>query len=300
MQETTYFELTRDFEESCTQRNGNVGAMYPTDVPLVADYPYYVVDAPWVDPHEREAARVFGDWLDTALREQCDLVKSQGYHKDQSCYPEGSQPLSWEPKQWLPEPDALREVQLAWDEIRRAANVLIVVERTDAQMSAYQLDAELQVLANDDEDDFAACPGRQDRVALFQFGDDAPVPQNLDAYVADDFRHKVGQLDYGHPRGGLDVALTDAVNLLEKQSDGPINTIVVLAWGDGDLDRLETLTDHLRGDGAHPQIVAALFGEETELDPIKGVVRASFGRYEFFDPEVIDVGAVADFVCGFF
>jgi Ca-activated chloride channel family protein len=303
MQETTYFELLRNFKskKSCTPPR--VGAMYPEDVDLVADYPYYVLDAPWVSPAERDAARSFGDWLDTTLRERCDRVRHYGFHKGQRCTPDDSRPLPRVPNEGLlPQPRVLQEVQRTWDEIRRPANVLVVVERTDDNFNAFQLDTLREILANDDHRDFAACPRPQDQIGIIAFGNDE-TPTAVDGptrYDANNFRHTVLQLKQGTAYGKFDDALVTAVRHSARQGNTAINTIIVLAWGTGDPDDAITEIERsIQKDPSPPQIVAALFGEKNELKPIIGLIRASHGRYELVDPNNIDSAAVTEFLCKF-
>jgi hypothetical protein len=202
----------------------------------------------------------------------------------------------------LPDPRVLQVLQRTWDEIRHPANVLVVVERTDDNFNAFQLDTIREILANDEKRDFAACPRPQDHVGIVAFGIDEtpPAVQGLTPYAADNFRLRVRQLRQGTAYGKLDDALRTAVTQLDMPGNSSINTIVVLAWGTGDPDDAITeLKRTIQHKSSPPQIVAALFGEKNELKPMISLVRASHGRYELVDPNNIDVAAVTEFLCKF-
>ena len=74
---------------------------------------------------------------------------------------------------------------------------------------------------------------------------------------------------------------------------------LLLAWGAGDSGTFDEPEGAIRRDPSPPQIVAVLFGDKNDLHPIERVVKASYGRYELVNPNKIDVGKVADFLCKF-
>ncbi len=83
IQETTLL----GFNEDCGQQ---LDAIYRKDVHLVADYPFVVLNVPWVSSSgvQQEHRRLSGEWLDDRLSSDCKLVIDAKFRKG-TCRPPG-------------------------------------------------------------------------------------------------------------------------------------------------------------------------------------------------------------------
>jgi Ca-activated chloride channel family protein len=301
MQETTLI----GFNQSCRTQ---LRAVYVTDFPFVADYPLVTLTGPWVDDAEAEAARVFGGWLDKRLAED-PKVGASGFRRGKTVPDEGSgadpaQPTEEPPS--LPNVGLLRQVQRAWSELRRPANVMLVAD--ESQHMAVQGKEELlkEALFR-----FLACPGSGeeagDRVGMITSGGEGPdlVRARVPLEDFDTSRVPLGQeIESLAARGGS--ALWDAVDRAietpELADRSPIDTIVVLAEGsdDGSSVNPDALEAKLRDSvarGRPIQVLVVPYGSNPRAQALlkEHLVTPSLGRY--YKGEVTDLADVKKFIC---
>jgi Ca-activated chloride channel family protein len=301
MQETTYLELQHN--PDCP---GQFMAIYPDDVPLAADYPYMVLDASWVDSKEREAADVFGRWLENRLSTGgCQDVRREGFRKG-GCVPSGVKYPLPEPLA-APQPNVLRSVQRLGGELRRSANVMVVLDGSSAMLANGRFDRAQQALTSGEgsQSGFVDCPRPHDRVGLRVFGHqretNTDVPVSLELYLDPHKKSLTQTIDRLIPENGdakLLEAVYQAVTSPQLQSPETINTVVVLSFG---VDRgsdvsVEQLVAEFRRNQRPVQIIAVSYGDGDE-SKLKAVVGASFGRY--YEGDRTDVASVSQFLCRF-
>jgi Ca-activated chloride channel homolog len=280
MQETTFLEFNR----TCQTQ---LKAIYPTDIPLVADYPYIVLRAPWVRREQRQGATVFGQWLDRQLSRSCDAVAANGFRREGCDVPaelDPSQPRAAPPPP--PDPHALSEAQRAWAELRRPANVMLVVDETLAMASSGKLESAREALRG-----FVDCPQSQDSVGMIVFGRevkrpvDEPVP--LGHYSDPNQRQRLKQaierLVTGFGRPSLYDAISRAFNTPEILNRKTINTIIVLTVGidAGGGTLAPELVERIRqlsGRNVRVQILLVPYSDPAALEPLTDLVEKSLGR----------------------
>lgn len=138
-----------------------LAAIYPSEGTLVADHPYVVLRAPWVDETKRRAAALFLEYLQGPERQQ--RFRAEGYRDHEG---RGGPDLA---QQWgvlpagpatvLPAPsaDALAEVEASWKDVRKRARVLMVLD-VSGSMAGQKMDlmkrgaaAGLDLFVDDDE-----------------------------------------------------------------------------------------------------------------------------------------------------
>jgi Ca-activated chloride channel family protein len=143
------------------QRQVPLAAIYPSEGTLVADHPYVVLRAPWVDETKRRAAALFLEYLQAPERQQ--RFRAEGYRDHEG---RGGPDLA---QQWgvlpagpatvLPAPsaDALAEVEASWRDVRKRARVLMVLD-VSGSMAGQKMDlmkrgaaAGLDLFLDDDE-----------------------------------------------------------------------------------------------------------------------------------------------------
>lgn len=107
--------------------------IYPDTDPVVADYPYTVLSAPWVTPAVADAAAAFLDYLqqDTSRAKLAagGLRDPRGAVQDTSVLPAG---LGFTSKPTVPRtapgPSVLSQLMAQWAALQRHANVLVAVD----------------------------------------------------------------------------------------------------------------------------------------------------------------------------
>jgi Ca-activated chloride channel family protein len=304
MQETTLI----GFNQSCQTQ---LRAVYVTDFPFAADYPFIVLTGPWVSADETEAAKVFGAWLDTHL-EGNSSVRVNGFRRGTHIVPgeaSGADPKQpGAPRPPLPNAGVLRQMQRTWSELRRPANVVLVAD--ESQQMAVQGKEELM---KDALLEFLACPGSGeeagDRVGMITFGGEGTGSVRTPVPLADfdSTRVPLGAAISAlaaRGRAALWDAVDEAFRTAEFSDPGPINTIIVLADGSDDGSAISPgqLETNLRDSIArrHPiQVLVVQYSSAARTRTLlqEHLVTPSLGRY--YDGDVADVAEVKQFICAF-
>ena len=101
--------------------------------PIVADFPYAVLNAPWVDPVRRETARQFLRYLDGSVG--ADAFAAEGFRDAQQSIRDSSKlssDLGFKPDvvqgRPLPSPAALSQLITDWTSLQRQSNILAVLD----------------------------------------------------------------------------------------------------------------------------------------------------------------------------
>ena len=303
IQETTLLR----FNDECSEQ---LHAIYPQDVRLVADYPFVVLDANWVSPREQQAAEEFGRWLDKRLSgDGCKDVSDAKFRRA-GC-PLVGLPRFDGPPDEAPTGDVLAGVQQAWDELRRAANVIVVVDESQDMAPGDRLPLVRESLLDGaGARPFVDCPGPRETVGLVVFGGDGDEPaEALTAGGYDPAHKRALETEIESLAPGLGRAvLRDAVEQARQKLRGldpetrAISTIVLLTYG---VDGGSTITQRALNDALRTskvQIIAVPYNSEKKsLDPMIQFVDKSLGRvHAFEDEEWTDVADVSKFVCQFF
>jgi Ca-activated chloride channel homolog len=304
MQETTLI----GFHKRCQTQL--IQAVYVTDFPFVADYPYVVLTGPWVSEEEREAAEVFGAWLDGRLAADSNLGES-GFRRG-NAVPEAAsgadptQPTAPPPP--LPDAQLLRAMQDGWAELRRPANVMLVVDESQQMAVGGKEELARRALLRSLD-----CPGTDpeadDRVGMITFGGGGINSVHTNAPMAD-FDRSREQIEQGVAalvaRGGA--ALWDAVGRALRapglDDPAPVRTIILLANGEDDssLVNPRELEAELRASvarGRPVQVLLVPYGQNVRSLALlrERLVTPSLGR-EFKD-DVSDTAEVKQFICAF-
>ena len=136
MQETTFLKCKNEYPEL------GLKEVFP-DQTFIADYPAFILNADWVTPDHAEAAEVFLEWLRGEL--DVTAVKAQGLRFGDPWDPGGtahdpaptgadlSQP--WESID-VPTGETLAAVLDAWPDVRKPAEVLILLEKGDMHVGS--------------------------------------------------------------------------------------------------------------------------------------------------------------------
>jgi Ca-activated chloride channel family protein len=281
--------------------------VFPQEGTLVADHPYVVLDAPWVDDQEQRAATKFLDHL------RSDAIQ-------QEFMANGFRGARGETGPIISEPDRVRggtllsldtatikKVQASWKDYRKRARVLFVVDVSGSmgdkvgsasasklELAKRALTSALGEFAADDEVGLWALAGteRREVLAIGQFRDQAA--------------HLRSEIDRFTPAGsgkGLYTTVAGAVTAVRQRFDRErINAVIILTDGRNDDPQnsdLIGLVRTLRPEDQRVRVFTIAFGAGADLDALGQIALASRGaRYEAADSSVIG-RAVIDAVSNF-
>ncbi|MDY7101088.1 MAG: substrate-binding and VWA domain-containing protein [Actinomycetota bacterium] len=293
-------------------------AIYPEEGTVFSDNPLFVLDAEWVDTEQRAGAEAFADFV--LLPENQELVLDAGFRPGNPSVPV-TDPITAdngvdpdEPRTLLeiPEPPVVVALLDQWDEVRKEARVLIVLDVSGSMGDPAEaggvdtkLDLARAALARA-LDQFK----ESDLVGLRVFSTDLdadgatfldPVPIGPIGAQRDDL---VGALDALFPFSLTplyDVARTSFDEMVASYDPERINAVVLLSDGrNEDIDPaddaeqldelLATLTRTTQGEGATPvRVFPIAYGADADLNVLREVAEAANAAvYDASDPRSID------------
>jgi len=289
-----------------------LAAIYPTEGTLLSDHPYVVLTAPWVDDAKRRAAADFLAYLQGG---KAQAKFQQFAFRDYKNNPgplvtEANGLLRREPATLLspPAPAVLDKLLQSWSELRKRANVLLVIDTSGSMAEQVpgtgtsKLELAKRAAVNS-LSEFA----NDDRVGLWMFS------RQLDGDT--DYRELVpiGRMDEqlgggrrravlterirGLPPGGgtglYDTSLAAYQFVREHQGPGNINAVVLLTDGKNEDDgiSLDNLVERLRTERGDQSVrlFTIAYGADADLAVLKRIGETSGGAgYDSSDPTSID------------
>lgn len=270
-----YVQKTTLLRKSATE----LAAIEPADGTFVTDYPLIVMAAPWVDADTRAAAREFRSWL--APRITATNAAKWGFQLDR---PTGLTELP------RPEPEVFAEIQAAWHEDRKPANIVLVVDTSDSMGEGRRLNAAKQALLS-----FLGELSPKDRIALITSGEE--VSTNVVLGVHGEQGPAVSRAVRAlFPNGELPVyrAVTRALKMVRSLDDPErINAVVVLSDGAGttDVGRAELLRTIARNpvtEGTSVRIFTVAYGRPPDAEALQQIASDSDGLFFTGGPKNID------------
>jgi Ca-activated chloride channel family protein len=282
-------------------------AVYPKEGTLLSDNPYVVLDAPWVDDARKQAARDFLRFLqapDQQRRFQAAAFRDfRGRAGDVIRPSNGLLPSEPEVVLAPPAPGVLDRIQRSWQDLRKRARVLLVIDVSGSMgeavptAGASKLDLAKEAAANA-LDQFAA----DDEVGLWIFSSDldggkfsvelvpiAPVGESRG-----ELKQRIASLV---PRNGTALyatARTAVAKMRDEFDPKRINAVVLLTDGRNeyppDTD-LKGLLRQLRSEGEDVavRVFPIAYGDDADLDTLKLIAEASrAAAYDSKDPASID------------
>ncbi|MCU0262255.1 MAG: substrate-binding and VWA domain-containing protein [Candidatus Nanopelagicales bacterium] len=285
-----------------------LAAVYPSDGTLLSDNPWITLDAEWVDDTKRESAAAFLAWLHRP--EQQKVFTDAGFRTFEG---EPGAPITQAngmlpagPANILapPSPAVLADVQESWDDLRKRAHVLFVMDvsgsmgemvtsagQTKLQLAQDAAIAALNGFATDDE------------VGLWQFSTERGP--NLEPWLQLQPIGPAGttvpamQSDVASmvPDGGtaLYATLREAqARMLADLDTKRINAIVLLSDGVNEYppdNNLDSLLEQLEGESVDTSVRVFPIGYGEGADPVSlgAIAEASRGQYyEANDPASIE------------
>ena len=273
-------------------------AVYPAEGTFVADYPFIVLDAPWVDAAEREAAEAFQRWL---LPEITPELAAGAYFRKPGSHvilppvdeAHGADPDQPETEISQLAPDVIAAIQDNWNEDRKPANVMLVVDTSASIGREGKLEPQQAAL-----EAFLDTLRPEDHVGLVTFGSEVfqPVPPAPFDESEPELRQAIGDLVPGGSSALYDAVDAGFAQILDLQDESRVNVVVVLADGGDDASSIELqeLTRRLRAacqaGGAVVPIFAVAYGGDADEEALTRIAGACQGDVETATP--VDIGNV--------
>jgi len=289
-------------------------ALWPAEGTLVADHPFVVLDAPWVDTTARAVAEAFQAFLLTPDR-QARAVEL-GFRPATEPAPAGPSAAP-EPELALPGPEVVDAALEAWEQQRRPARVLLVVdvsssmrEQASDGVATTKLDLAEDAVAGAlaalrPTDDvglraFAIEPGAPDGAGTDEgWRDVVPIgPLGLDGARLVEGLQALPPAD---TTPLYEVVAASYAAMLDDYDPERINAVVLLTDGrhrdtdpDDDDEQLDGLLDELQAgsDGSRAQPVRLFpiaYGPDADVTTLRRLAEATNATlYDAVDPARID------------
>ena len=278
-------------------------AFYPEEGTYIADHPYAILDAPWVDSSQRTAAEAFLSYLLSPTVQQrfaragfrsYDGTPGTLINRDNGV-------LGSQPSRFLPPPSGplIEGMQRSWNDLRKRADVLLVID-TSVPMSgllpgrAAKLDlakdaaaAALEYLSSEDQVGIWIYPSRV--VGSKSYEEIAPLGPL--ASRRESLRALIEGLSTSTADTPLYATTRAAVASVAGAFDPKrINAVVLLASGQnkaGDAN-LQGLLRELQTQPVPVRVFGVTYGTHEEASDIQNIAEASHGAaYEALDAATI-------------
>lgn len=292
-------------------------AVYPNEGTLYSDNPFFILEADWVDRQQAEGARLFEEFVQQP--ENQERVLEFGFRPgnpevtigapvDESNGVDPNQPQTL---LQVPEPPVLVQLLENWDEQRKEARVMIVLDVSgsmgeDAQPGGGETKLELaKQAAIDALDEFKDDDIVGLRVFTDQMGWEGNFLDLVEPGRIGDVREQLKNEIRGlQPLNGTplyEVSGESFNQMVEDYDPARINAIILLSDGvndDGDRsddpqqyqDLLALLEDTTQGENSVPvRVFPIAYGADADLAALRGIAEASNAAlYDASDPLTIN------------
>jgi Ca-activated chloride channel family protein len=271
--------------------------LYPKEGTFFSDNPFLILNAPWVTPQQKEAAKKLQDFL--VQRITPEIAQNAGFRPGDPAKKasapidaaHGADPNLPKTVLSLPEPRVLAGIKKAWRADRKAANVMLVFDTSGSMGEESKIDQ-----AKDGLRVFFRELSPRDRVGLSSFNTKvfkeapiAPVASNLSL-----LKQRVSGLLPDGETAVYDATSAgyDAVRALHD--DSRINAVVVLTDGQDNQSNMSlgSLVSKLKAQSQSEQQVVRVFtiayGEAAERDKLAQIAKASGGEEFSGNPDEIE------------
>ena len=294
-------------------------AIYPSEGTLFSDNPFFVLDADWVTPAQREAAALFETFVQ--LPENQAKVLEFGFRPGNPQVPVGApivaangvDPSQPQAELEVPNPSVLTAILDKWAVQRKEARVLLAIDVSGSMGDAGTEDgrttklelAQKAAMASLDEfkDD--------DQLGLWIFSTGLG-PNGADNYLElmpvarfgdqrEAMRSRIGDLFPTNGTPLYDVTAAASAEMKASYDAEKINAIVLLTDGvnddgtlDDDTDQLDRLIASLRsgseGGGSQPvRVFTISYGEDADTATLRRIAEATNAAlYDASDPQTIE------------
>ncbi|MDX2161525.1 MAG: substrate-binding domain-containing protein [bacterium] len=321
LEETDLICLNRGAQQgdrTCNRPRERLVAIYPEEGTFWHEHPFAIVNASWVTPEQQTAARIFTDFVLTPPMQQ--IIMSEGFRPANPSVPldfpfveeNGVDPNQPTAILDVPSADALIGIQNSWTQVKKPADVLILVDVSGSMENEGRLDQARGAITA-----FVNAMSANNRIGLMTFSDRITVWQPLSnvesarpsilTYVNCQFGGGTVRTDvwlYGsclQPGGStsLYTAARTAIDALETISDpNRIRALLILSDGQDTCDsegcsRLEDVISKIERtrEDLNPVIVIPVaYGTDADTAALGEIARSSLTEVVSGSPEnILDV-----------
>ncbi|MEK8022056.1 MAG: extracellular solute-binding protein [Candidatus Parabeggiatoa sp.] len=269
-------------------------ALYPKEGTFMHEHPFAIPKAPWVNNEQREAAKIFTQFIlsETIQRK----VLEHGFRPandnvtvgDPITPKYGVDPNQPEAILKVPSPEVIATIQESWQLVKKQTDVLLVIDTSGSMSSENKLEQAkkaAQVFLN-------KMPS-QNRVGLISFNGNVELRMPLDYYEVnhDRLREEVAKLSSSGTTSLYDAILQAFEILKTADSDDlkRIHAVVVLSDGQDTSSKAtkRSVVDliKVRREGRSPVIVIPVaYGSDADIRTLNSIARNSATRLQSGDP----------------
>jgi Ca-activated chloride channel family protein len=302
MEETTLIAFNREAGDG-----ERLVAVYPEEGTFFSDNPLIMLDGDWVTSEQRQAAKVFADFLAAAVT--ADVAGRQGFRPaDEAAKPAGlvSTAYGVDPRQpvrvlHLPEPNVLARIKSAWRSDRKPANVMMVFDNSASMAQQSKLEQAKAGLTG-----FFRAASPHDRIGLTKFSSTitrlvpiAPMRENRAKLIA-----ATRAILPDEDTRVRDATLDGVKAVSEKLDRDAINAVVVLTDGEDTAsshlgtDVIERLREESRKESGQIRVFTIAYGRDPSVVELAKYAAASGGKS--YKGGTDDIGAVYQKISSFF
>lgn len=271
-------------------------ALYPKEGTFWHEHPMGIVNADWTTQEQRDAARVFVDYV--LLPDPQRAIMAQGFRPANPDVPlefpfvdeNGVDPNQPSAVLDVPAPDVIASIQQSWSFVKKQADIILLIDTSGSMGNENKMDQAIQAAQA-----FLNNIEPTNRVALASFSDQVQmrVPLGIFETVQEQIRSNINSL---RAEGGTELyaAVRDTASLLTKDTDSDrIRAIVLLSDGADTGNHGITLADAVAAlaesrDSLNPIIlIPVAYGSDADINALNGLARASNTRVQSGDPQSI-------------
>ncbi len=271
-------------------------ALYPKEGTFWHEHPMGIVNADWVTPEQREAARVLIEYVltpavQTAIMEygfrpaNPDVELGYPFVAENGVTPAGPTTVLD-----VPAPEVVAAVQQSWSFVKKQADIILLIDvsgsmETDGKIEQAKQAAEAFVASLE--------PTNRIGLAVFNQGVELRVPVDN---VETNRQQVINSIRSLRAEGGtaLYQATQEIVGMMNEQGDGDrIRAVVILSDGADTSEGSVSLNDALRAiqatrESLNPVIVVPVaYGADADVNTLSSLARASSTRVQSGDPQNI-------------
>jgi Ca-activated chloride channel family protein len=276
-------------------------ALYPKEGTFWHEHPFAIVNASWVTPEQRDAARVFTDFV--LLPENQELIMAQGFRPANPDVPLGfpiteSNGVTTDVNEItvleVPEPEVIASIQESWAFVKKQADIWLVIDVSGSMNNDNKLEQAKQAALT-----FLDGIESSNRVGLAVFSDEPRIIVNQDTFESNEqsLRQAINRLQADGNTALYDAVVDFVDTVSEEEDTNRIRAVVVLSDG-ADNQSTNTLNDVSQAIAAtrndlNPVIVIpvaygeGVTGDETAIRALNSIARASNTRVQSGDPSQI-------------
>lgn len=306
----------RQGDQVCNRPQERLVAIYPEEGTFWHEHPFGIVNADWVTTEQRDAARVFTQFVLTEDMQR--LIMAEGYRPANPNVPlefpfvaeNGVDPQKPSAVLDVPSPEAILEIQGNWDIVKKRADVMVLVDVSGSMAEEDRLENAREGLIR-----FLDQLDPSTGVGLMSFSDTVQVWVPLNTYEQNRSALRLyircaNDSNYSEPTSPLNgrclqptgstslyTALRTAIDVLDIQSQ-PDRIRAVLLLSDGqdtcEGDGCSSVDDVINKiqrtrSSTNPVIVIPIaYGEGADVRTLEAIARAAATQVQSGNPDEID------------